>query len=154
MYRDVVINSKAIGGLLHPLFDRKGKVTSYPDQHLRTTNQMLTELNFLDDPNLINDIVINNPLQLAKQFEMIKPIKDGLFTPSIVNVDTKLHNLCYEQAWNRYGNPLPTNVEKRLTRELDAIITHGFVVVYWIAHKLVEKSLQDGYLVGSRGSVG
>ncbi|CAB1054674.1 PolC-type DNA polymerase III [Spiroplasma endosymbiont of Danaus chrysippus] len=154
MYRDVIINSKAIGGLLHPLFDRKGKVASYPDQHLRTTNQMLTEFNFLDDPNLINDIVINNPLQLAKQFEMIKPIKDGLFTPSIVNVDTKLRNLCYEQAWNRYGNPLPTYVEKRLTRELDAIITHGFAVVYWIAHKLVEKSLQDGYLVGSRGSVG
>lgn len=154
MYRDVIINSKAIGGLLHPLFDRKGKVTSYPDQHLRTTNQMLAEFEFLKDTNLINDIVINNPLQLANQFEMIKPIKTGLFTPSIDNVDTKLRDLCYQQAWNRYGNPLPLYVEQRLSHELNAIINHGFAVVYWIAHKLVEKSLADGYLVGSRGSVG
>lgn len=154
MYRDVIINSKGIGGVLHPLYDRNGKVTSYPDQYVRTTNQMLKEFSFLDNRALINDLVINNPQQLSKQFSMVKPIKDGLFTPTIENVDQKLRNLCYEEAWKKYGNPLPTIVEKRLTRELDAIITHGFAVVYWIAHKLVAKSLQDGYLVGSRGSVG
>ncbi|WP_342277095.1 PolC-type DNA polymerase III [Spiroplasma endosymbiont of Nebria brevicollis] len=154
MYRDVIINSKGIGGVFHPLYDRRGKVTSYPDQYVRTTSQMLKEFSFLDNPNLINDIVINNTQQLSNQFTMVKPIKDGLFTPTIDNVDQKLRNLCYEEAWKRYGNPLPTIVEKRLTRELNAIITHGFAVVYWIAHKLVAKSLHDGYLVGSRGSVG
>ncbi|WP_308149749.1 PolC-type DNA polymerase III [Spiroplasma sp. AdecLV25b] len=154
MYRDVIINSKGIGGVLHPLYDRRGKVTSYPDQYVRTTSQMLKEFSFLDNPDLINDIVINNTQQLSKQFTMVKPIKEGLFTPNIDNVDQKLRNLCYEEAWKKYGNPLPTIVENRLTRELDAIITHGFAVVYWIAHKLVAKSLQDGYLVGSRGSVG
>lgn len=154
MYRDVIINSKGIGGSLHPLYDRRGKVTSYPDQYVRTTSQMLKEFSFLDNPNLINDIIINNTQKLSNQFTMIKPVKDGLFTPNIDNVDQKLRNLCYEEAWKKYGNPLPNIVEKRLTRELDAIITHGFAVVYWIAHKLVEKSLNDGYLVGSRGSVG
>lgn len=154
VFRSIIINNKAIGGIVHPLFDYKKEIFDYPEQHLRTTQEMLDEFQFLNDEKLINEIVIDNSMKLADQFEFVKPIKSGLYTPTIVNVDKKLRELCFNQAWELYGNPLPSIIEKRLTKELDAIINHGFAVVYWIAHKLVAKSLADGYLVGSRGSVG
>lgn len=154
IFRSVIINNKAIGGAIHPLFDYKKQDLNYPEQHLRTTQEMLDEFAFLADEALIKEIVITNTNLLAKQFEKVEPIKSGLYTPEIVNVDQKLRDLCFSRAWELYGNPLPEIIEARLKKELDAIITHGFAVVYWIAHKLVAKSLEDGYLVGSRGSVG
>lgn len=154
IFRSVIINNKAIGGVIHPLFDYKNKSLDYPEQHLRTTQEMLEEFSFLENENLIKDIVINNSSALADQFDFVKPIKSGLYAPTIENVDVKLKELCYQNAWSMYGKNLPEIVSKRLEKELNSIINHGFAVIYWIAHKLVTKSLSDGYLVGSRGSVG
>ncbi|MBE4703922.1 PolC-type DNA polymerase III [Spiroplasma platyhelix] len=154
IFRSIIINNKGIGGVAHPLFDYKKQDLEYPDQHLRTTNEMLAEFSFLADEALTKEIVVTNTNLLADQFEKVEAIKSGLYTPEIVDVDKKLRDLCFTRAWELYGNPLPEIIENRLKKELDAIITHGFAVVYWIAHKLVAQSLADGYLVGSRGSVG
>lgn len=154
IFRSIIINNKAIGGIVHPLFDYKKQGLDYPDQHLRTTKEMLEEFSFLNDEQLIKELVITNTNFLAEQFEKVEAIKSGLYTPEIENVDQKLRDLCFSKAWELYGNPLPEVIEERLKKELDAIINHGFAVVYWIAHKLVAQSLKDGYLVGSRGSVG
>lgn len=154
VFRSIIINNKAIGGLVHPLFDYKKQGLEYPDQHLRTTTQMIEEFNFLNDEALVREIVITNTNLLAEKFEKVEAIKSGLYTPEIVDVDKKLRDLCFKKAWELYGDPLPELIAERLQKELDAIITHGFAVIYWIAHKLVAQSLKDGYLVGSRGSVG
>ncbi|KAF0850244.1 MAG: PolC-type DNA polymerase III [Spiroplasma poulsonii] len=154
IFREVYINAKGIGGRPHPLYDYKQRVTDYPDQFLRTTPEMLNEFKFLNDDELIQEIVVTNPSLIANQIEKVEIIKDKLYTPKIDGSDELLEALCYQNAYKIYGNPLPEIVAKRLERELSAIIKHGFAVIYWIAHKLVDKSLQDGYLVGSRGSVG
>ncbi|WP_027875328.1 PolC-type DNA polymerase III [Mesoplasma chauliocola] len=155
--RDVYINAKGLGGSRHPLFSfkNKNKSVDYPDQFMRTTNEMIKEMNWLNDANLVQEMVITNTNKIADMIENdIVVIKDGLFTPNIDNVDTLLKNKCYETAHDMYGEVLPEIVEARLEKELNSIIKHGFAVVYWISHLLVEKSNKDGYLVGSRGSVG
>ncbi len=154
IFREVYINAKGIGGRPHPLYDYKQRVTDYPDQFLRTTTEMLHGFKFLNDDALIHEIVVTNPNLIANQIEKVEIIKNKLYIPKIDDSDELLRELCYQNAYKIYGNPLPEIVAKRLERELSAIIKHGFAVIYWIAHKLVDKSLQDGYLVGSRGSVG
>lgn len=154
--RDVYINAKAIGNSRHPLYiynDTKRKATSSPDQHLLTTNEMLDAFDWLDN-DLAYEIVILNPNRLKELTEPIFPIKDKLYPPDIEGSDQKLRDICYETAHKVYGKDLPEIVEARLKRELDSIIGHGYYVVYYISHLLVKKSNDDGYLVGSRGSVG
>ena len=84
----------------------------------------------------------------------IKPIKDDLYTPKIEGAEDEIRNMSYTMAKQIYGESLPEIVEARLEKELNSIIGNGFSVIYLISHKLVKKSLDDGYLVGSRGSVG
>ncbi|BBP89419.1 hypothetical protein BsIDN1_30370 [Bacillus safensis] len=86
--------------------------------------------------------------------ESIKPIKDDLYTPKIEGADEEIREMSYQMARSIYGDDLPKIVEDRIEKELKSIIGHGFAVIYLISHKLVKKSLDDGYLVGSRGSVG
>ncbi|EOA07368.1 DNA polymerase III alpha chain [Mycoplasma yeatsii 13926] len=153
--REVYISSKGLGGTRHPLFDSKNRVKDFPDQHIRTTKEMLDEFKWLNDDEFVYQIVVENTNKIADMVEAnIAPVKDGLFTPKIDNVDEKLKNKCYETAREMYGDNLPEIVEKRLEKELNSIIKHGFAIVYWISHLLVKQSLEDGYLVGSRGSVG
>ncbi|AME13621.1 putative DNA polymerase III subunit alpha [Mycoplasma mycoides subsp. mycoides] len=153
--REVYINAKGLGGIRHPLFDFNNRVKDYPDQHLRTTKEMLKEFEWLNDDDLINEIVITNSNKIADMIDSnVIPIKDGLFTPKIANVNEKLKDKCYQTAKQMYGEMLPEIVEKRLEKELGSITKHGFAIVYWISHLLVKQSLDDGYLVGSRGSVG
>lgn len=154
LFRDVYINSKGIGGVNHPLFDYKNRITLYPDQHLRTTREMKKAFAFLQDDTLVHQIVVTNTNKVTDMIEKVVPIKNQLYTPKIDNVENLLEQLCYKNAKQIYGETLPEIVSLRLKKELDSIIKHGFSVVYWISHKLVEKSLDDGYLVGSRGSVG
>mgnify|MGYP000861811438 CR=1 FL=1 len=121
--------------------------------YFRTTEEMLEEFNYLE-PDLAEEIVITNPNKLADEFEDLTPIPQGLHPPIIPEAEESLKALCYKTAKELYGDPLPELVEKRLNRELEAIIGNGFAALYWTAHQLVKKSLEDGYLVGSRGSVG
>ncbi|MDL4840100.1 PolC-type DNA polymerase III [Aquibacillus rhizosphaerae] len=124
-----------------------------PDVHFRTTDEMLDCFQFLSKEKA-KEVVVTNTQFIADQIESIKPIKDDLYTPNIDGAEEEVRELSYNYARNLYGDELPELVEKRIEKELKSIIGHGFAVIYLISHKLVKKSLDDGYLVGSRGSVG
>ncbi|MGL4694738.1 PolC-type DNA polymerase III [Enterococcus larvae] len=145
VYRKVLIGS--MGGA-NPLNRH-----SLPAVHFRTTDEMLTAFNFLGEETA-RKIVIENTNAIADMCEEITPVKDDLYTPKIPGSEDEIRNLSYSRAKELYGDPLPDIVEKRLKKELDSIIGNGFSVIYLISQKLVHKSMQDGYLVGSRGSVG
>lgn len=145
IYRKVLINS--MGGA-NPLNRH-----SLPDVHFRTTDEMLTAFQFLG-PEAAKEIVVTNPNKIADLCEKVIPVKDDLYTPKIPGSEQEITDLSYNRAKELYGDPLPEIVEKRLKKELDSIIGNGFSVIYLISQKLVHKSNEDGYLVGSRGSVG
>lgn len=154
--RDIYISSQAIGGIRHPLYiynPEKRRKFKAPNQHLRTTDEMLKEYSWLGEQRAY-EFVIANTKQIASQIGLVLPVKDRLYPPDIEGSDEKLREICYDNAHIKYGPNLPEIVEKRLEKELASIIGHGFYVVYYISHLLVKKSLNDGYLVGSRGSVG
>ena len=121
--------------------------------HFRTTDEMMNEFSYLGKKRC-KEVVIDNTNKIADLIEIIKPIPDETFPPIIEGSEEKLRELCFEKAIKMYGDPLPEVVKTRLDRELNSIISNGYAVMYIIAHKLVDKSLKDGYLVGSRGSVG
>ncbi len=125
----------------------------HPQVHFRTTDEMLKEFDFLG-PELAQEIVVDNTQKVADMIGDVKPIKDDLYTPKIEGSDEEVTNLTYEMAHSIYGEELPEIVQARIEKELKSILGHGFGVIYLISAKLVKKSLADGYLVGSRGSVG
>ena len=121
--------------------------------YLRTTEEMLQEFAYLGSDKA-EEVVITNTNKIADRIETMSPVRPDKCPPVIENSDQVLTDICYNKAHQMYGNPLPQIVEDRLKRELNSIITNGFAVMYIIAQKLVWKSVEDGYLVGSRGSVG
>lgn len=121
--------------------------------YLRTTEEMLKEFEYLG-PNKAEEVVIKNTRKIADMCEKISPVRPDKCAPVIENSDEDLRKICYDRAYAIYGETLPTIVTERLERELHSIISNGFAVMYIIAQKLVWKSNEDGYLVGSRGSVG
>ncbi len=124
-----------------------------PPLYYMTTDEMLAAFDFLG-PELADEIVVKNTNKIADSIESVCPVPDKLYTPRIEGADEQIRDMCYKRARELYGETLPEIVEKRLDKELNSIVTNGFSVIYLIAHKLVKKSLDDGYLVGSRGSVG
>ena len=121
--------------------------------YLRTTEEMLEEFEYLGSEKA-REVVITNTHRIADQIEKISPIHPDKFPPVIENSDRDLKDICFKKAYEMYGDPLPEIVRSRLERELHSIISNGYAVMYIIAQKLVWKSNEDGYLVGSRGSVG
>lgn len=124
-----------------------------PPLYLHTTEEMLQEFSYLGSEKA-EEVVITNPNKIADMVEKISPIHKGKCPPVIENSDGMLREICYNKAHEIYGDTLPEVVEERLDRELNSIISNGYAVMYMIAQKLVWKSNSDGYLVGSRGSVG
>ena len=124
-----------------------------PPLFLRTTEEMLQEFDYLGE-ELAYEAVVTNPRRIAAMVERFKPIPDNLYSPTIPGADDTIRDMSYQRAHQWYGKNLPAIVQERLDKELTPIIGHGFSVLYLIAHKLVRKSNIDGYLVGSRGSVG
>ncbi|MFB9329738.1 PolC-type DNA polymerase III [Paenibacillus aurantiacus] len=152
MFRDITIHG--ITGF-SPLKDQ-----NKPDAHFRTTKEMLAEFAFLGESRA-HEVVIKNTNELADRFEPYDmfpstggPTDNGLFSPIIDGAEEEIRNTCYETAKRLYGEPIPEVVVARLEKELVPIIKYGFSANYLISERLVKKSNQDGYLVGSRGSVG
>ncbi len=124
-----------------------------PPLYLHTTKEMLDEFAYLGEEKA-REVVVTNSVNIARQCEKIAPVRPDKCPPVIENSDQILTDICYNHAHALYGENLPEIVEERLQRELNSIISNGFAVMYIIAQKLVWKSNADGYLVGSRGSVG
>ena len=145
VYREILVRSQ---GGANPLNRHK-----LPDVHFRTTDEMLDAFSFLGKEKA-KEIVVHNTNKIADMIDEVKPIKDELYTPKIEGAEDEIRNMSYKMAKQIYGESLPEIVEARLEKELNSIIGNGFSVIYLISHKLVKKSIDDGYLVGSRGSVG
>ena len=124
-----------------------------PPLYLRTTEEMLAEFSYLGE-EAAYEAVVTNPRKINDMIEKFKPIPDDLYSPMIPGADEEIESMSYNRAKSMYGENLPEIVEARLQQELKPIIGHGFSVLYLIAQRLVKKSNDDGYLVGSRGSVG
>lgn len=120
--------------------------------YFRTTEEMLEEFSYLGDRAY--EVVVKNPNKIAEEIEVLKPIPDEFYPPVIEGAEDEIINMTYSTARGIYGEDLPEVVQKRIDKELNSIINNGFAVLYLISSKLVKKSNSDGYLVGSRGSVG
>lgn len=121
--------------------------------YFKTTDEMIEEFSYLGKAKA-EEVVIKYPNKICDEVEHMLPIPDGTFPPEIEGSEEELRRMCYEKAERIYGKDMPELVKNRLDKELNSIINNGYAVMYIIAHKLVAKSLSDGYLVGSRGSVG
>ncbi|WP_034438701.1 PolC-type DNA polymerase III [Clostridium ihumii] len=124
-----------------------------PPLYFKTTTEMLKEFSYLGEEKA-REVVIVNPNKIADEVEFVKPIPDETFPPKIEGADDDIRNMTMEKVHRIYGEKLPEVIQQRLDKELNSIINNGYAVLYLIAHKLVAKSISDGYLVGSRGSVG
>lgn len=121
--------------------------------YMRTTQEMLDAFDYLP-ADVARTVVIDNPVRIADSIETLKPVPDEFFPPIIPGADEEIREMTYARGREMYGDPMPSVVAERLEWELKSIIGHGYAVLYLIAQKLVKRSLDDGYLVGSRGSVG
>ena len=157
IFRDVYISAPQVGKINHPLNPYNRANLPYfenPDQHYRSTEEMLECFSFLDE-DLREEIVVTNTNIIADMIDFLLPVPNNkLYTPKIENCEEMLKDLCFTRAHELYGDPLPEFIQNRLDVELNGIISNGYSVIYYIAHKLVKKSNEDGYIVGSRGSVG
>lgn len=145
IYRKILINSQGGANPLnrYPL----------PDVHFKTTQELLDEFNFLGE-ELAREVVVHNTNVVADRIDDVEAIKTGNYPPNMPNAEQEIREKTYQTAYRMYGNPLPLQIEARIERELASIIGNGFSVIYLVAQRLVAKSNKDGYLVGSRGSVG
>lgn len=141
IYRAILMKSKGFSDVLQP------------ELYYRTTDEMLREFDYLTKEKAY-EVVVANPRAIAERVEQVRPVPVGLFTPKIEGAEEQVKEITYNTAHKIYGEELPENVKARIEKELNSIISHGFAVLYLIAHKLVKKSNEDGYVVGSRGSVG
>ena len=159
-YRDIYIQTPVVGGGLHAL----SYVENIPKQYFRTTEEMKEAFRKYDifNEEMIEKIVVRNTIEIARKIENVTAFKSDLYAPTddflvnhgIPSVEKKMVRMVYDEAHQLYGNPLPKLVEDRIKKELKSITKNKFSTVYYISHLLVKKSLDEGYLVGSRGSVG
>ena len=156
-YRDIYVQTPVVGGGLHPL----SRYKDIPSQYFRTTKEMLDEFSFLDEEKqfeivVTNTQLINDQIEFVKAFtpELYAPTDDFLALEGIPSIENKLIKMVTDRSKSIYGDILPQIVDERIKKEIKSITDNKFSTVYYISHLLVKKSLDEGYLVGSRGSVG
>ena len=157
-FRDIYIQTPIVGGGYHQLF----KYDDIPAQYFRTTEEMKATFKDVFSPEVIEDIVIKQPANIAEKIETFDAFPKELFAPKddflalegIPSIEDKMLDMVLQNAKKIYGDPLPSLVQDRLDKELKSITENKFSTVYYISYLLVKKSLDEGYLVGSRGSVG
>ncbi len=157
IFRDVYINTKGIGGARHPLYiydDFKRSKIKSPNHRMLNTNEMLEAFSFLEDDALIREIVTQNPNKILDMCSQCYPVHSKLYPPVIKDSDKNLRKIVYEKLTAVYGESPDPLIKERIDKELATIIENGYSVVYYVSHLLIKKSNDDGYLVGSRGSVG
>jgi DNA polymerase III subunit alpha, Gram-positive type len=158
--RIVLVNNKIVGGKYHPLAKRNKsaleeiKLDDYPDQHFRSTEEMINDFHFLKDNDLINEIVVENTNKISDQIEKISPFSDKLFLPLLDDAEKNLTEICYKNLYNVYGKEIHPLISERLKIEFELLKKNNFFDLYWICYQLVEQANKDGYIVGSRGTVG
>lgn len=152
--REIIVNQKVPGGGRHPL--SKSEIKNIPSTHFRVTDEMLKDFAFLDE-DIQKELVIDNTNKIADMCEIVEIIRDTHghpFSPRIENSKEIVTSMVYEKAKSIYGDPLPELISTRIEEEFKGILGSGYDVIYLIAQKLVKHSLDKGYLVDSRGSVG
>lgn len=150
-FHDLYVKMPTLNKKPHRFF----KMKTGPISFLHNTYEMDKQFSFLDDQKLIDKINFINVNNIVKNIDSnITPIQSKLYPPKIEGVDEMLRNKVYENTHKIYGKILPKIVEDRIKKELNSIINHGYSVVYWVSYLLVNESINDGYVVGSRGSVG
>lgn len=154
IYRDIYIANKGLGGAYHPLHDFKNPKAQNPDQHFRTIEELIDDFKFLKDEKLLEEIIITNPNLISHQIEYIEPTKTKLYPPTILKSEENLFALVDKNLLKRYGKNPHIEILNRLEKEKTAIVTHKYSSIYYLSSLAVRKSLSDGYIVGSRGSVG
>lgn len=156
-YRDIYVRTPIVGGGYHTL----SRYETIPSQYFRTTGEMKKAFEAFDDET-VQSLVVDNARAIARTIDTFGIFPDELFAPTddflslhgIPSIEKKMVDMVYSKAHSLYGDPLPSIVQDRLDREMKSITENKFSTVYYISHLLVKKSLDDGYLVGSRGSVG
>lgn len=155
VYFRVYVNAKVLGGKRNRLFKYNELNTVLPKYYFRTTDELKNEFSFLNDPVLVNDIVVTNSNHIASLIDAnIKPIKETLHSPHIEGASDKLKQLIYQKSYSIFGDTMNNDVKARIDREISSVIDNGYAMIYWFSHLLVKQSVDDGYVVGSRGSVG
>lgn len=167
IFRDVIIATKGLRNTRHPLCmlpkenDSEEVKQKYyknpipnPDQEFLSTDEMINAFSFLNDDNLVNEIVIDNTNYISSMIENNYACKDGTYPPSLPGSDENLKDLVYKTAHEMYGDPLPELIEERLDTELKGIIGGGYSVHYYLSSIIIKWCNDLGYIVGSRGSVG
>lgn len=150
--RDIYIAAKAVGGKFHPL-RLKDPTLPNPDQHYRTTREMLDAFSFLGEEKA-KEIVITNTNKIADMCEEMSPIHTVLEKPEIPDSDKMLTEACFAKAHELFGDEIPQDIVERLNKELEGINGNGYSVTYYIAREIIARANAEGYMVGSRGSVG
>ncbi len=153
-FRNILITAKRVGGGGHPLNNYKNPTVEKPDNHLRSTTEIFKEFHGFFDEEQVIEMTITNPAKLQSMIEKQKPIKDDLYSPKIEGADEELKKTIYDTIKDLYGDNPKQEIIDRIEREITPIFDYGFAIIYYLSAIAVKKSNDDGYLVGSRGSVG
>ncbi|MCQ2797648.1 MAG: PHP domain-containing protein, partial [Bacilli bacterium] len=156
--RDIYINAKGLGGKMHPLKVRvkDGSLPpEAPDQYFMSTREMIDAFTPILPMDKIREIVITNTNYIADQIGTFPILKDRLYGPqaNLPDSDVRIREICYGNLRKKYGDNPDPEIVARLDKELEGIIGNGYAVTYYIAHLIIKKANDDGYFVGSRGSV-
>ncbi len=153
-FRNILITAKRVGGGGHPLNNYRNPNIEKPNNHLRSTTEIFEEFHGFFDEEQVHEMAISNPKKLQEQIEKQKPIHDDLFAPKIPGAEDELKQTIKDNIKEMYGDNPAQEILDRVDREISPIFDHGFAIIYYLSAIAVKKSNDDGYLVGSRGSVG